>query len=262
MTAQQGTCELAATWWGHSSVSVVLGGVTVATDPLLTRRLLHLTRTGPLPTPAALQADLVVVSHLHLDHLHLPSLRRFPPGTPIVVPRGAVAAVPQLRELAVVEVDAGETVEVAGMRVEALVAQHDGRRHNWARRDAPALGFRLSAGRSSCWYSGDTGVHDEIDAVQPVDLALVAIGGWGPTLGEGHLDPEQAAGMVARVGATWALPVHYGTFWPVVMRRVRPDTHRRLFVTPPERFLEAVAAQGVQTIPVVPALGEPLDLAG
>ena len=78
---------LATTWWGHSSVTIEIGAARVATDPLLTQRLVHLRRTSPAPPPEAAQADVVLVSHLHHDHLHLPSLRRFAPGVPIVVPR-------------------------------------------------------------------------------------------------------------------------------------------------------------------------------
>src|SRR5262245_35793382 len=75
---------------GHSTVRVELGGRVVLTDPLLTGRVGPLRRVGPCPTPADwADADLVLVSHLHADHLHLPSLRLLAPTARIVVPRGA-----------------------------------------------------------------------------------------------------------------------------------------------------------------------------
>ena len=80
---------LSVTWWGHSSMSIGLGDRVVATDPLLSRRVWHLRRTTPPPPPAASRADVVLVSHLHRDHLHLPSLRRFGRDVPVLVPRGA-----------------------------------------------------------------------------------------------------------------------------------------------------------------------------
>ncbi|WP_369268379.1 MBL fold metallo-hydrolase, partial [Streptomyces harbinensis] len=83
------------TWWGHATATVRDSGVAVLTDPLLTRRCAHLwRRRGAVPPPAVLGADVVVVSHLHADHLHLRSLARLAPGTPLVLPRGAVRAVP------------------------------------------------------------------------------------------------------------------------------------------------------------------------
>ena len=80
------------TWWGHATCTVELGGVRVLTDPVLTHRVAHLSRPGRAdPPPDAARADVVVVSHLHADHLHLPSLRRLDPATRLVVPVGASA---------------------------------------------------------------------------------------------------------------------------------------------------------------------------
>src|SRR5699024_5625073 len=80
---------IAITWWGHARATLDCAGVRVALDPLFSRRLAHLRRHGPPPGPRAAEADVVLLSHLHGDHLHLPSLRRFDPDVPIVVPRGA-----------------------------------------------------------------------------------------------------------------------------------------------------------------------------
>ena len=94
-----------------------------------------------------------------------------------------------------------------------------------------------------------------------MDLALVPIGGWGPTLGDGHMSPEHGAESVGRVGATWSIPVHWGTFWPVGLERLMPRNHHNLFVTPGERFTEAVRDQHVATEVVMPESGERVVLA-
>ena len=41
-------------------------------------------------------------------------------------------------------------------------------------------------------------------------MALLPEGGWGPTLGRGHLDPRQAAEAVAQVRPAIAMPIHWG----------------------------------------------------
>jgi len=237
------TEQWAVTWWGHASTSVELGGAVVATDPLLSRRLFHLHRTSEAPPVRATAADVVLVSHLHHDHLHVASLDRFDRDVPVVVPRGAAHAVPALAGRNLVEVAPGDRVEVSGIEVQVLGATHDGRRDALSRRSVgvPAVGFRLDDGTTSVWYPGDTGLRDDFAEVDPVDLALVPIGGWGPSLGHEHLDPEEAATALDRVGARWALAVHYGTFWPVGLRRLHPATHRHFFLTPPDRFSAAVA---------------------
>lgn len=247
---------LAVTWWGHSSVTVELGSIRVGTDPVLVNRLMHLRRYAPPPTASAGTLDLVVVSHLHGDHLHVPSLASTSHGAPIIVPRGAVRLLGRLHGREIIEASPGDRLDVAGVEIEVLTAHHDGRRNPASRRHSPALGFRLSAEGHSVWYPGDTGLDDRMAEVDPVDLALVPIGGWGPSLGEHHLGPEEAAEAVARVGARWAVPVHWGTFWPAGLRQVHPSSHRRLFSTPGARFLEAMAAARTDAVPVLPAHGD------
>lgn len=247
---------MAVTWWGHSFCTVEMpGGPAVATDPLIGRTLLHLRRVGPVPHRGAAAADVVLISHLHHDHLHVPSLAQFGPGTPIVVPSGACRAVPSLARHRVVEASPGQRLEIAGVVIDVLPAQHDGRRDKRpGARAAPALGFRFTGGGASCWFPGDTGPAADFAAVDPVGLALVPIGGWGPSLGEQHLDPVQAVDAVARVGARWVLPVHYGTFWPVVLPR-RGRRYERFFVEPPQRFLEAARVAGLTARVLMPPFG-------
>jgi L-ascorbate metabolism protein UlaG (beta-lactamase superfamily) len=239
---------IACTWWGHSTATVELGGARVVTDPLLTDRLLHLLRSTATPGPAAAQADLVLVSHLHHDHCHRPSLARYGPDVPILAPRGAERLLARLAGDRLLLVEPGDVVERAGVRVQVLAATHDGRRHPMSREHPPALGFRFGNDAGSCWHPGDTELRDDMTDVDPVDLALVPVGGWGPTLEEGHLDPEEAAQAVLRVGARWAVPVHWGTFWPAGLEYVARASHERMFTTPGPRFARALAGSGVEAV--------------
>jgi L-ascorbate metabolism protein UlaG (beta-lactamase superfamily) len=253
------TCELALTWWGHASATVEIAGVRVATDPVLADRVVHLRRHGPRPTPRAYDAGLVLLSHLHHDHLHLPTLRRLPPDAPLVVPRGGEGLLAGLGSGRVHPAVPGDVLELAGLRVTVLAATHDGRRGGVSRAVGPPLGFRVDGGGRSFWYPGDTALRDDLTGVGQVDLALVPIGGWGPTLpGERHLDPRTAAVAVGRVGATTAVPVHWGTFWPMGLRRLAAGRHQHLFETPGERFAAAMAASPTRTL--VPRPGERVTL--
>ncbi|GGP58407.1 MBL fold metallo-hydrolase [Streptomyces melanogenes] len=213
------------TWWGHATCTVEDSGMRVLTDPLFARRLAHLRRRrGAVPPPEAAVAEVVLVSHLHSDHLHLPSLARLAPGTRLVVPHGAVRAVPGLRKLGLrlTEVRAGDLVDAGDLRVRAVSARHDGRRLPFGPHRAPALGYVIE-GRARTYFAGDTGLFDEMaEEVGPVDVALLPVGGWGPHLGPGHLDAGRAAQALARLGARAAVPVHYGTYWPIGLDGVRP----------------------------------------
>ncbi|SDN23688.1 MBL fold metallo-hydrolase [Streptomyces wuyuanensis] len=229
------------TWWGHATCTVEDSGVRVLTDPLFVGRLAHLRRRrGKLPPPAAAVADAVVVSHLHSDHLHLPSLARLAPGTRLIVPRGATRAVPGLRRLdglRIEEVAPGDEVAVADLRVRAVPAAHDGRRLPVGPHRSPALGFVVH-GAARTYFAGDTGLFDGMaSAVGPVDVALLPVGGWGPFLGHGHLDPDRAARALAALAPRSAVPVHYGTYWPIGMDAVRPHE----FHAPGDEFVRKAA---------------------
>ena len=252
------TGGLALTWWGHASASVDIGGVRVALDPLLSDRLLHLRRYGVSPGPRASEADVVLVSHLHHDHLHLPSLRRFGGDVPIVVPRGGEALLRGVGAHRVRPVDPGDVLELGGATVRVLAATHDGGRGPHTKITGPPLGFRVDAADRSFWFPGDTELRDDMRGIGPVDLALIPIGGWGPTLDDGHMDPVAGADAVARVGATVAVPVHWGTFWPVGLRQLARANHQRLFVTPGERFITALADVAPGVRPVIAGIGETL----
>lgn len=246
---------LALTWWGHASATIEIGAVRVAVDPLLTDRLFHLRRRGPTPPAEARLADVVLISHLHHDHLHLPSLRRFGRDVPIVAPRGAERLLRPLGLHRVTSVVPGDVLDVGDIRVEVLAASHDGRRSPLSSQPGVAVGFRVSSAGASFWFPGDTGLRDDMADVSPVDLAVVPVGGWGPTLGPDHMDPDQGAEAVARVGATWAVPVHWGTFWPRGLAALDAALTEKLFVTPGPRFVSALAERAPTTRAVLATHG-------
>ncbi|MEU8529503.1 MULTISPECIES: MBL fold metallo-hydrolase [Streptomyces] len=229
------------TWWGHATCTVEDSGVRVLTDPLFVRRLAHLRRRrGELPPPEAAVAEAVLISHLHSDHLHVPSLARLAPGTVLVVPRGAARSVPALRRLhglRLTEVVPGDEVTVDGLTVRAVPARHDGRRLPVGPHRSPALGYVVE-GEARTYFAGDTGLFDEMaEAVGPVDVALLPVGGWGPYLGHGHLDAGRAAQALAALSPAAAVPVHYGTYWPIGMDAVRPHE----FHAPGDEFVRHAA---------------------
>lgn len=230
------------TWWGHATATVRDSGTTVLTDPLFTRRLGHLQRRGgQLPPASAARADVVLVSHLHADHLHLGSLARLPPRTLTLVPRGALRAVYGLRRLAsklvVHEMAAGDKLTVGELVVRAVPAAHDGRRLPFGPRRVKALGYVVT-GEARTYYAGDTDLYEGMaHETGPIDLALLPVGGWGPNLGPGHLNPERAAEALLRLRPASAVPVHYGTYWPVGCGALRPHE----FHSPGEEFLRHAA---------------------
>jgi L-ascorbate metabolism protein UlaG (beta-lactamase superfamily) len=229
------------TWWGHATTTIEANGTRLLTDPVLTSRIAHLRRRrGPTPSVEAGQCDAVLISHLHADHLHLTSLPFISPDAALIVPRGAARLIhadsgPAYSDRCI-EVAPGNQVRIGSLEITAVTAHHDERRLPWSSYAAQPLGYRVG-GSPSVWFAGDTDLYDDLAAeTGAIDLALVPVGGWGPSLGPGHLDPVRAAEAVRRVGASTAVPVHFGTFWPIGLDWVKPE----LFLPPGDRFKAAM----------------------
>jgi L-ascorbate metabolism protein UlaG (beta-lactamase superfamily) len=235
---------------GHSTTLIDLDGVRLLTDPLLRRRVLHLRRASPVPGHG--EPDAVLISHGHQDHLDLPSLDRLPRDTPVVCPRGLgrVVAGRGLRDVR--EVAEGEEIAFGSVTVRATHADHPGRSLP-GRADA-TIGYAV-LGSARVFFAGDTGLFDGMDGLVPdLDLALLPIWGWGPTIGPGHLDPRSAAEALALLRPRLAVPIHWGTLRPFYR------TRRAAFLREPADAFVAAARELAPDVTVrVLAPGESLD---
>ncbi len=243
------------TWLGHAAAVIDLDGVRLVTDPALRGRVGHLRRmAAPAGVPGAVDAALI--SHLHLDHLHGPSLRRLAPGL-VVAPRGARRLL-RRQPGRIVEVGEGDEVAVGPVRVRAVHADHDGRRMP-GRASAPALGY-LVIGSRVVYFAGDTGLFPGMAdlAAAAIDVALLPVAGWAASLGPGHLDPEAAARALTLLRPKRAVPIHWGTYAGAWTRRRRPPAFLR---DPPREFAAHAARLAPEVTVVVLAPGGAMPLA-
>lgn len=225
------------TFVGHATVLVELDGVRFLTDPVLRPQLLHLRRqVDPVKSIGNRRPDAVLISHQHHDHLDLRSLRRVGLSTRIIAPPDAVALLRKKGFDLAEPLAPGQTTEVGPVRVRAVRAVHDGRRTPFGR-PADAVGYVVE-GSSSVYFAGDTDIFPEMDGlVEHLDVGLIPVWGWGPTLGPGHLDPDRAADAAELLSPRIAIPIHWGTLFPVGLARWG-DHH---LVTPPRKFASRVA---------------------
>ena len=240
------------TWLGHATVLLETADVRLLTDPVLRRRVAHLVRRGPDPVhPGPL--DAVLVSHLHHDHLDKPSLRRLAtPDTTAVLPKGAAKLLNKMGFGGIEEVRAGETITIGKTEIHVVPAWHDGRRRPGpGSLELDTLGFVVDG----VWFAGDTDLNESMRALHgEVEVALIPIWGWGPSLGPGHLDPEGAAKAIALVEPRIAIPIHWGTFLPIGYRR------SSILKQPPLDFARHVAELAPSTRVATLSLGESLTI--
>ena len=221
-------------WLGHATVRLEMSGKRFLFDPLLAGGIGPVRRRGKSPDPDVLPVDAVVISHAHQDHLHLASLRQIDRSAVVVLPRGAGRLARRQGFDDVRELGVDEATTVGDVRIRAVPAAHDGRRIPFGP-VAPALGYVLE-GEDRVYFAGDTDLFPGMaDLGSDLDLAIVPIGGWGPTLRSGHLDPTTAASALRLLRPRAAVAVHWGTLWPLGLGRVR----RHRFEGPGERFIEA-----------------------
>ncbi|MEV5797953.1 MBL fold metallo-hydrolase [Streptomyces collinus] len=217
-----GTGTVAVTWAGHASWIVQVGGLTVLTDPVWSRRILgtpaRITPVG-VPWEALPPVDAVVISHNHYDHLDAPTLRRLPRATPVFVPAGLGGWFRRRRFTRVTELDWWEGAELSGVRFDFVPA------HHWSKRTLTDTchslwgGWVLTAADGPrLYFAGDTGYghwFTRIGRRYPgIDLALMPIGAYDPRwwLCDVHCDPEEAVQATLDVGASRMAPMHWGTF--------------------------------------------------
>jgi L-ascorbate metabolism protein UlaG (beta-lactamase superfamily) len=238
-------------WHGHATVSIRDSGTTILTDPVLTNRVAHLRRRrGEEPGHAVRSPDAVVLSHLHGDHTHIPSLQLIDREVPIVLPAGAADKVRGLRAFdhRLVPVKVGDQVEIGPLSIRVVPAEHDGRRWPRGNADTEALGYVIE-GSARTYFAGDTEQFPEMaEHAGDCDLALIPVGGWGPNLGPGHLNPQSAAEAVAQIRARSAVPIHFGTLWPIGLDRVRPER----FYGPGTEFVSCAQSNGVDAVELEP----------
>jgi L-ascorbate metabolism protein UlaG (beta-lactamase superfamily) len=220
------------TWVGHSTVLIEANGTRLLTDPLLRRRVAHLRRVAGSAAALDDELDAVLVSHVHYDHLDLPSLaslraKRF------VVPRGAGRILRRRGLGPVVELAEHDELDLGGLTVRATHAAHAARRILGA--VVPSLGYLVS-GSSRVYFPGDTELFDGMRRLAPLDVALLPVAGWGPRTGRGHLDPERAAEALRLLQPRVAIPIHWGTYLRVLMNR-----DGELLREPAERFRRRAA---------------------
>jgi L-ascorbate metabolism protein UlaG (beta-lactamase superfamily) len=251
-----GPARARVTFLGHSTLLIEVDDLRILTDPVLREGMGPIRRQvkGVLPELFA-DLDAVFISHGHLDHFDLASLRQIPGKPTVIVPKGFGALARKLPLGPVEEVEPGDRLTIDRVRFEVVEALHSGKREPIGP-VGPAIGCVIDGSRT-VYFAGDTDLFPGMDALAGrLDVALLPVWGWGATIGPGHMDPQRAAEAVARLKPRLAIPIHWGTFYPVGLRGWMPKP----FETPGPSFVEAARKLAPDVTVRLLAPGESVDL--
>ncbi len=208
------------TFIGHATLLIEMNGVKIVTDPFLGkyphnipffRRKIDAGMT--LEELLELKIDIILLSHSHLDHYHVPTLHQFPEETPFVVPPGykkyvkaAYRHFTNIHELRV-----WESKKFNGVTITGVPANHPRK----------AQGY-LIHGDHILYFPGDTGFFDELnefaDRFPPIDVVFLPMmpriklfRKFNP-----HIDEHDALKMVQILQPQRVIiPIHFG-FYPML----------------------------------------------
>ena len=251
---------LHAAWLGHSTTLLKIDGFTIITDPVFSDRAginLGVTTLGvkrlvapALEIPALPEVDLILLSHAHMDHFDLPSLRRLESKHVDVVTASQTSDLLRVAKYKTVsELNWGEVRQVGPATIRGLEVNHWGAR---VRTDTfrGYNGYLLQVGRYRVLFAGDTANTDRLRGVadsHSVDLVIMPIGAYNPWI-HYHCNPEQAWRMTQEARAEHVLPVHHSTF----------QLSREPVTEPLERLQNAAGAQAKRI--VVHGIGQEFHL--
>src|SRR5262245_14744257 len=219
--------DITICWIGHSTVLINFYGIKILTDPAFGHHIgisLGLGTAGPkrYVAPALRMKelppiDVVLLSHAHMDHMDLPSLRGLP-ASPFTVTAKATSDILKGTGLKrIVELPWGEGATFCKangeLAIEAFEVKHWGQR--WPSEvDRGYNGYVLKREGNAILFGGDTAhtpLFSEVRSRGPFEAAIMPIGAYRPWIWN-HCTPEQAVEMANRAGARFIVPVHQQTF--------------------------------------------------
>jgi len=236
------------TWLGHAAFLIRMGGRTLLTDPFLgdvagpfglgpRRYVPPALRVDELP-----EVDVMLVSHVHYDHLDATTISAYPykESTQVIVPLGVAPFFTRRGYRHVLERDWWQAWNDGGLSVTTLPAVHFAKRGMFDRNRTLWASFAITSGDGRVWFSGDTAPADFFADVGarhgPFDLALIGIGSYEPRsiMRAVHATPEEAVDIARKVRAHRTIGMHWGTIM------LTPEDPFEA----PERFRQAAAEQG------------------
>ena len=265
---------LTLAWLGQSTVLINFYGTWILTDPVFServgipvgpltvgpRRMVH----PPLKPEELPWLDLILISHAHMDHTDLPSLRKIldrqqglkeHTRTKIIVAANTLSVYESLKPNPVQELDWNEELELnstSDTRIQAIQVRHAGWRMPWhpcrSRKEPNGMSYNAylveKQDEHGDWHAfvfgGDTGYINSFYKLgermrllgREIECAIMPIGTYNPWV-QTHCNPEQAWRMTQEMNARHIVPIHWNTYTQSSEPRYEPIEWLRHVVDDP-----------------------------
>ena len=172
------------TWLGHASFKLKAGDKTIYIDPWKVKK-------G--------EADLILITHSHFDHLSPDDVRRIQKKETVIIATKDSAS--KLKG-DIRTVKPGDSIEINNMQIQAVPAYNIGK--NYHPKTNGWVGFVVTLGGKKIYHAGDTDAIPEMKRIS-VDTALLPVGGTYT------MTAEEAAQIANEFGHKLVVHMHWGT---------------------------------------------------
>lgn len=197
------------TWLGQAGLLFETNGIKIMLDPYLSDSVEKINPRNFRRVPVderffEEQADIIVITHNHLDHLDPKTLERFLNTDRILTVLAPYDAWQEVRKFGrnhnYVMFNSGTVWTQNGITFTAVKAEHS---------DLTAIGFIVDDGKNKIYVTGDTLYNKGIfaDLPQNIDAVFLPINGVG-----NNMNIIDAKRFAVKTGAKSAVPVHWGMF--------------------------------------------------
>lgn len=171
-------------WLGHAGFKLDADGKIIYLDPWKVKKD---------------QADLILITHSHFDHLSLDDVRRVQTEeTTVVATKDSASRLSGDVRI----VSAGESIEVKGVGIEAVPSYNIGKSYH--PKSSGWVGYIVTVGGVRIYHAGDADALEEMKKLK-VDVALLPVGGTYT------MTPDEAAGIANQFKPRISIPMHWGS---------------------------------------------------
>jgi len=182
-------------WYGHDTFTLEKE-ITICIDPY------KLSKT--------IQADLVLISHNHFDHLSLEDLKKISSiNTIIIAANECMSQISNISFKEKIGIAPGEEKTINNVTVKAVPAYNINKinpdtKKPFHPKDDKKIGFIITIHGTSIYHTGDSDLIPEMTGLNP-DVLLI------PVSGTYVMTAKEAADAIEKIKPKIAIPMHYGT---------------------------------------------------